>query len=53
MPVLRIDHIPIEAMLLGVRQVSYKREGDPDSGEMIRWLLTNFSRREQKVIYKL
>ncbi|HWY59238.1 MAG TPA: hypothetical protein VNZ03_32545 [Terriglobales bacterium] len=48
MPVLRIDHIPIEAMLLGVRQVSYKRERDPDSGEMIRWLLTDrFSQRTE------
>jgi len=34
MPMLRIDHISIEGVLLGVRQVSYGRECDPDSGEM-------------------
>jgi hypothetical protein len=37
-PILRIDHISIETMLLGVWQVSYKRECDPDSREMNRWL---------------
>jgi len=31
---LRIDHISIEGVLLGVRQVSYIRECDLDSGEM-------------------
>jgi hypothetical protein len=31
---LWIDHISIEGVLLGVRQVSYGRECDPDSGEM-------------------
>jgi hypothetical protein len=33
-PMLWIDHISIEGVLLGVRQVSYGRECDPDSGEM-------------------
>jgi hypothetical protein len=37
-------------MLLGVWQVSCGRERDPDYGEMNRWQLTNFSRREQKVV---
>ena len=49
MPVRRIDHISIKGMLHGVRQVSYRRERDPDSGEMNHWLLTNrFSRSTVK-----
>jgi hypothetical protein len=33
-PVLRVDHISAKTMLLGVWQVSYNGEYDPDSGEI-------------------
>ena len=47
-PVLRIDHISINGMLLRVRQAPYRRERDSDSGEMNRGLLTNrFSQRTE------
>jgi hypothetical protein len=37
-PVLRIDHLSIKAVLLGVWQVSNRRERDPDSREIERRL---------------
>jgi hypothetical protein len=52
-PVLWIDHISIKAVLLGVWQVPYGRECDPDSGEMNCWLRTNRSRGEQEGNYRL
>ena len=37
-PILRIDYISIKGMLLGVRQVSHRREGDLSSREIERRL---------------
>ena len=40
-PSCRVDHISIKGVLLGVWQISYSGECDPDCRKMNRWLLAN------------